>query len=188
MDNAQLCHWGIKGQKWGIRRFQNKDGSLTPVGRKRYADDNVHEDYKNAHTRTSVRTMSTTELNEKNQRLEAERKYNALMPKEKSNVEKAKKAIDETSGLVKTLKNIEQDTRPKNKKIKMDLSSMSDAEMRNAINRELLERQYNDMFAQTASASKGREYVNTVLEIAGTVLTAGSSALGIALAIKELKG
>lgn len=33
-----LYHHGIKGQKWGIRRFQNTDGSLTPAGRKRYAD------------------------------------------------------------------------------------------------------------------------------------------------------
>ena len=32
----ELYHWGIKGMKWGIRRFQNKDGSLTPEGKKRY--------------------------------------------------------------------------------------------------------------------------------------------------------
>lgn len=35
----ELQHWGIKGMKWGIRRFQNKDGSLTDAGRKRYDDD-----------------------------------------------------------------------------------------------------------------------------------------------------
>ena len=38
-SDGELCHWGIKGQKWGIRRYQNKDGSLTPAGRKRYADE-----------------------------------------------------------------------------------------------------------------------------------------------------
>jgi len=43
MDKVQvnelvLQHWGIKGQKWGRRRYQNKDGSLTPEGRKRYGE------------------------------------------------------------------------------------------------------------------------------------------------------
>ena len=31
-----LAHHGIKGQKWGVRRYQNSDGSLTPEGRERY--------------------------------------------------------------------------------------------------------------------------------------------------------
>ena len=34
--NRELYHAGIKGQRWGVRRFQNKDGSLTPEGKKRY--------------------------------------------------------------------------------------------------------------------------------------------------------
>lgn len=33
-----LVHHGIKGQRWGIRRYQKKDGSLTPAGKKRYYD------------------------------------------------------------------------------------------------------------------------------------------------------
>ena len=35
-DPYELTHWGIKGMKWGVRRFQNKDGSLTIEGGKRY--------------------------------------------------------------------------------------------------------------------------------------------------------
>ena len=36
-SDGELYHWGIKGMKWGQRRYQNKDGSLTPAGKKRYA-------------------------------------------------------------------------------------------------------------------------------------------------------
>lgn len=32
----ELYHWGIKGMKWGVRRYQNEDGSYTPAGRLRY--------------------------------------------------------------------------------------------------------------------------------------------------------
>lgn len=39
MPNRELAHWGIKGMRWGIRRYQNADGSLTPAGKKRYSDD-----------------------------------------------------------------------------------------------------------------------------------------------------
>lgn len=35
MENY-IQHHGIKGQKWGVRRFQNEDGSLTPEGQRRY--------------------------------------------------------------------------------------------------------------------------------------------------------
>lgn len=49
----ELYHHGIKGQKWGIRRFQNPDGSLTAAGRKRY---NVYDD--GSYARKSGRTRS----------------------------------------------------------------------------------------------------------------------------------
>ena len=35
----ELYHHGIKGQRWGVRRYQNPDGSLTAAGQKRYDRD-----------------------------------------------------------------------------------------------------------------------------------------------------
>lgn len=39
----ELQHWGVKGMKWGVRRYQNKDGSLTNAGRKRYERDDTSD-------------------------------------------------------------------------------------------------------------------------------------------------
>lgn len=36
MNNVYLAHHGIKGQKWGVRRYQNKNGSYTNEGKRRY--------------------------------------------------------------------------------------------------------------------------------------------------------
>ena len=69
----------------------------------------------------------------------------------------------------------------------MDLSKKTDKEMRDEINRALLERQYNDLFAPRKT-QKGREYLDTTLKVAGAALTATSTALTIALAIRDLKG
>ena len=64
----ELYHHGILGQKWGIRRYQNKDGSLTPLGRERLGLDK----YDNEHNADIVvkkgtkasRVISTSDYSE----------------------------------------------------------------------------------------------------------------------------
>lgn len=39
LSKNELCHYGIRGQKWGVRRYQNPDGTLTAEGKARYSTD-----------------------------------------------------------------------------------------------------------------------------------------------------
>ena len=50
-----IKHHGIKGMKWGVRRFQNKDGSLTPAGNKRYSDSERRAQMKKIAKRKNVK-------------------------------------------------------------------------------------------------------------------------------------
>lgn len=73
-----------------------------------------------------------------------------------------------------------------NAKIKDDLSKMSDQDLQKAINRMNMEERYSQVMNSRATSS-GRDRVNRVLETAGTALAVTSSALTIAIALKELK-
>lgn len=166
--DGELFHWGVKGMKWGVRRYQNSDGTLTSAGKNRYDRDVRENNAKKKDNRIVIDGP------------DAKRWV-------KEDTKRSKDVVDSSQDMVKELRKINDSVKPKSKKQKMDLSKMSDQEMRTKINRALLEKQYNDIFAPKKT-SKGREYVTKTLEIAGTVLAIGSSSLGIALAVKELRG
>ncbi len=179
MENNQLYHAGIKGMKWGVRRYQNSDGTLTPAGKKRYARDAREKEYdkfdesKGTYYKNSKKGRSDLTVDAK--------RY------AKEDMERTKRLTDASSHMTNELKRINEKSIKDTPKKTMDLSNMSDKELRDQINRAFLEKQYNDMFAPQTT-SKGKEYAGKVLETAGSVLAVTSSALGIALAIKELRG
>lgn len=169
MNEPTLQHWGIKGMKWGVRRYQNKDGTLTALGKKRmYRDmyDNEGKDPKE------------------------KKKYVADVSRwVGEDIERSKRLADESTNLARNSKSLSDSIgRAADKKKAMDLSNMTDKEMREQINRALLERQYSDLFAESTKVSRGTEYVSKTLDVAGNALAVTASALGIALAIKQLKG
>lgn len=184
MDNNQLQHWGIKGMKWGVRRYQNEDGSLTAAGIKRYNRDADEKGYDRASGSGARYKVVGEGKKQRNERLNADAARYV-----REDMEREQRVFNESANLSRNLKTATDASirNAKNDRPKMDLSNMTDKQMRDEINRALLERQYNDMFAPQKS-TKGREYVSRTLETAGNVLAIGSSALGIALAIKTLLG
>jgi hypothetical protein len=79
MTNDELQHWGIKGMHWGIRRYQNEDGSYTEEGKRRKSKGkNYSEDYWNAHDKKDPKYMSDRELQQRIVRLNNEKLYKQL--------------------------------------------------------------------------------------------------------------
>ena len=72
-NEKELYHHGIKGMKWGVRRYQNKDGSLTEAGKNRQIKSDRRRAVKNR------RSMSNEELRKGIERLRLEKQYKDLM-------------------------------------------------------------------------------------------------------------
>lgn len=158
--NDELIHYGILGMKWGVRRYQNPDGSLTSAGKKRYSS-------------TSEKTNAKIKLIKDRTKLR-EQKAEAKL---RLRIQKAK---------LREQKNLEKIQKRKSKLIKKEeLHNMSDEELRKRINRMNMEQQYSDLSSRRVS--KGKANVSKTLQIAGAALAAASSALAIALTIKQMR-
>ena len=180
MSHNHLVHAGIKGMKWGVRRYQNKDGTLTDAGKKRYARDAREKDYGLYDKEKGVYYRDSKKNGRSDLAVDADRYV-------REDLQRSKRIIDNSSDLARNIKNANNNSlkRKADKRERLDLTDISDQELRNRINRELLERQYNDVF-NPVQVSKGRERAMRTLEIAGDVLMVAGSAVGLAVGIKEL--
>ena len=143
--NNELYHYGVLGMKWGVRRYQKKDGTLTNSGKRRYNK----EMQKLKNEEKIIKNKKITQA--KIEKLEAKRK----------SVEELKKKSEKASS--------KSNDKPKENSV----NSLSDAELRERVNRLQLEKQYNDLSPKQISL--GKALVNRVLK---NVVTPAAEEIG----------
>jgi hypothetical protein len=212
-ETDSISHHGIKGQKWGVRRFQNKDGTLTAKGKKRYKTDYDAE----------AKTLSDDELRRRISRLTNEKKYMDLTKKESkfiSKIDKLDKKANISSKSAKVRQNIanikgnkqlaakygttvkafdavsksaslakkvnKMATEPEHvKKARKELKNIRDEDLKKLVDRMDLERQYSQISKETSR--RGKITSDQILDVIGDAVTIVASVTGIVVGIKALE-
>lgn len=107
-----LMHYGVKGMKWGVRRYMNSDGSLTSAGQKRYGGSEVgraklavraaKKDYNDAFNAYNNKRHQAFSLSKKKRQANSDRFDNALNKADALN--KAKSQLKDAKAVAKTEK------------------------------------------------------------------------------------
>ena len=162
MTENELQHHGIFGMHWGIRRFQNKDGSLTPAGKKRYG---VGE---------STSSSNNTKTSSNNS--------NAGQSSQPAKTSSNNSNTEQSSQPAKTSESITQvSSRPK------PVSEMSNKEIQDFLNRVDLEKKYNAI-VNPPPAPKEKSAISKIISSAWNDSLKEVAKLVIAGALKSALG
>lgn len=142
----ELYHHGILGQKWGIRRFQNKDGSYTTEGKKRRLKD------------VAKQAVSPS----------------IKQGKDKPSVSPAGQIVKSSKDMLEGVKKLRKVNEPVPER--EDLTKYTDKDLQQMINRMNLENQYNRLKSEQVNIGKDKvdKFLDTAiatLEVAGSAAT-----------------
>ena len=171
-----------KGQK-GKENSSSNNSPKEQKGKENNSSKEIDNDDRDTKLNGDFSNYSTKKIKNVNERNEAISKY------KKNHPDKLQTYADIANSTSSGLKNASQviDSLPRKSRPRMNLNDMSDKELNDKINREILERRYNEIFSSPTKEEIGRQKVSTILNAAGTIAGVASSALGIALLIKQLK-
>lgn len=193
LDVGCLSHSGIKGQKWGVRRFQNEDGSLTEAGKRRYlkgyAEIEFQNNPHNPETDKDKYDAFEKQRQEKLNNIGVDKFDKAKWEKDdqesqKANIEIAKE-LQKSANTVGNAINTNKGSKAINNK---DYSKISDEEMKKRINRLTMEKQYGDLTGDTKYVMTGKEKAKEIFQTIGAALGIAVSALTVKMLYDNIKG
>lgn len=160
----EIKHHGIKGQKWGVRRYQNEDGSLTAKGKQRYGTkENFEKQYPEDVKRNVKATKKTVGAAEK------------VATAKQQNRERAK---EERKREIKA---------DREKQIREEAYKMSDKELRDVVNRLNMEERYTQVMRDREVIEVGKSKAEKFMDFTVTALTVASTGLSIYATLKGIK-
>ncbi len=164
MDKNYLQHYGVLGMRWGVRRYENKDGSLTELGKKHYG---TKENYKQK--TSEYDNYWTTPQNN---------------GKDKPKASRQEQVFGKTRNAAESARDIAR-TRAKysKKPSHPELKGMSNKEIQDAITRMDLERRYSSL--KDGDFKSGWEKASDILEVAGNIMSIATAAAGVYMIIKN---
>lgn len=188
MDN-ELYHYGIQGMRWGVRRFQNSDGTLTDAGKKRYNKE--LESYRADKKKLAEETRKFERVKKNKEKVEKLLSDKQALIEQKRNLRAEKKAFKSRAKSDDTAKSDEptpEQIEAKKKKVLESRSAktlyenadlFSTEELTAAYNRLSLENNIKNLAPETVS--RGERALDNVIKYGGKV----SSILGIASKAKK---
>lgn len=183
-NQNELEHHGIKDMHWGIRRFQNEDGTLTDEGKLRYGkkiQDLVGSTKNNPEGAVSYETARDYVLKQESDKLYKQDTFRAVQ----TSNDVAKGVGDVARAVDNVLPNKGDKGTIANRK---SYPELSEQELRRRLDRLDLERRYSDAVGDTEYVKTGSEKLHEALQTLTAVTAVAGSIVGIVLAIRHKGG